>query len=96
MQDQLTQAGLDVVIVGVNAIGFEVGNATVTQGRDIPWLQDTAEQTVWADWAVTYRDVIILDANNEVVATYNLTPNNLGDPASYETLYQLFVSASAP
>jgi hypothetical protein len=47
MQDELDAAGLDVVIFGVNGVGHESGNANVTLGRDLGWLQETAEEPVW-------------------------------------------------
>ena len=31
---------LDIQILGINAVGRESGNASITSGRDIPWLQD--------------------------------------------------------
>ncbi|MFO0554149.1 MAG: hypothetical protein U0271_37560 [Polyangiaceae bacterium] len=96
MQDELTQAGLDVAILGVNAAGLESGNANFCAGRDLPWLQETVAEPLWTDWAVTWRDVILLDANNQVITTYNLTQHNLADPANYAALYQLFATAAQP
>lgn len=96
MQDELSAAGLDVVIFGVNGIGLEAGNATITQGRDIGWLQETVEEPVWTDWGITYRDVVLLDRDNNVVGIYNLTQHNLSDPASYAELYGMFEAAAAP
>ncbi len=97
MQDELTAAGLDVTIVGLNAAGFEAGNASMCAGRDLAWLQDTAQELVWASWGITYRDVIVLDENNEVVAIYNLTDNDLGDPSRFAELKAIFeAEASGP
>lgn len=88
MQVDLDGAGLplDVRILGVNAIGLEAGNAGVTMDRELPWLQDTAEQNVWVTWNAAWRDVWILDAENVPVAVYNLTEHNLADPAQYAEL----------
>ncbi len=85
MQTELDAEGLpiDVAILGLNAAGLEAGNATVTAGRALPWLQDTVDQNVWASWEVVWRDVWILDPDNVPVAIYNLTEHNLGDPAQY-------------
>lgn len=77
---------LPVTILGVNAAGHEAGNPAVTRGRTLPWLQDTDDQHVWQRWAVTWRDVWIVDRENEVVAVYNLTRRDLGDPANYAGL----------
>ena len=96
MQDELTAAGLDVTIFGVNQAGFESGVVTFTTDRDIGFLQDTAAVNVWTMWGVTYRDVYILDGNNEVVSVYNLTVNNLSEPVKYDELKALFTAAATP
>ena len=33
-------ADLDIQILGVNRMDWEWGNAAMTDGRDLPWLQD--------------------------------------------------------
>ena len=87
----------EVKILGVNGVGQENGNATACAGRVIPWIQDVVTANVWALWAVNYRDVVILDAQNEPIAVYNLTVNDLQIPANYAALLNLLVqAASAP
>ncbi len=88
--------GLDIQILGINGIGLEVANPVVTNGRDIPWLQDVAGVDVWSSWNVAYRDVVILDGYNQVFAVYNLTSNSLAVPANFDALLQLFVDAATP
>ena len=80
----------------MNGIGYESGNATTYAGRVLPWLQDVAGVDVWAAWAVIYRDVIILDADNIVVGVYNLTSNDLGQAANYEALRTMLIDAATP
>ncbi|MDG2383862.1 MAG: dockerin type I domain-containing protein [Pirellulaceae bacterium] len=46
-------------------------------------------------WDYEFRDVVIIDENNEVVTTYNLTSNNLSDSENYAELRQLFVDAAS-
>jgi hypothetical protein len=96
MQDELDAAGLpvQVVIHGVNQSGFEAGNDAVTQGRDVPWLQDTVAEDVWTSWGVTFRDVIILDEENFPIAVYNLSTHSLFDPGNYAELKALFEAAT--
>jgi hypothetical protein len=81
---------------GVNGAGFEAGNATMTDGRTIPLLQDDSTTNAWGLWAVTYRDVVVLDPANEVFAVYNLTTHDLADPANYATLKALIQDATSP
>jgi len=91
---------LDIRILGMNGAGLESGNAFITAGRDIPWLQDLDANgdgwsDVWRSWNVTYRDVVILDAENARVGTFNLTTHDLRIPANYNTLRRMFVDAAS-
>ena len=102
MQNDLdaSRPQLDVHILGVNAAGLESGNAFITSGRDIPWLQDLDANgdgwsDVWRSWNVIYRDVVILDAENARVGTFNLTTHDLRIPENYNTLRQMFVDAAS-
>ncbi len=93
------QADLDaafpgaVQILGVNDTLYASGNDSITDGRDLPWLQNTVEADVWATWGVAYRDVWVLDADNVPVGIYNLTANSLADQVNYDALRTLFVDA---
>ena len=92
----LNGLALPVKIFGVNGIGHEGGNADNCNGRTLPWLQDVAGVDVWTLWNVTYRDVILLNADNEVVDVYNLTSNDLANPANYEALRNMLVQHANP
>ena len=96
MQAELDAMGLPVPvhILGVNGIGHEGGNASICSGRDLPWLQDVPAQDVWTDWQVTYRDVILLDEQNEVIGIYNLSMHDLQQQASYDELKMMLVAAA--
>jgi len=83
-----------IQILGVNGIGLESGNAGMTQGRVLPWLQDVQATDAWTQWAVEYRDVVVLDGQNRPVAVYNLTVHDLGDPTNYATLKSILVDAA--
>jgi len=85
---------VEIHILGVNQQGLESGNASITAGRTIPWLQDTASVDVWTSWAVTYRDVVVLDAQNFPVAVYNLTEHDLADSTNFGNLKQLLVDTA--
>jgi hypothetical protein len=83
---------IPIRIFGVNQVGQESGNATITAGRTLPWLQEGSTLDVWTLWGVTYRDVVILDPSNVRVDVYNLTVNDLGISANYATLRDLLLS----
>jgi len=81
-------------ILGVNQVEQDRDNALICEGRDIPWLQDTWDALVWGSWHVEWRDVVILDADNVVVETYNLTEHPLTDPANYAELKAKLMAAA--
>ena len=89
----MAEGYVNIQIFGVNEPGYESGNASITSGRDLPWLQDTVEEAVWDTWDPTYRDVIILDGNNEIYDVFNLTTDTLSNPDNYNALNALLIEA---
>lgn len=75
-----------IQILGVDAAGEDTGNADMTAGRKLPWLQDTTEVDAWSAWGVTFRDVVLVDPTGRKVGVYNLTEHDLGVHANYEEL----------
>jgi hypothetical protein len=94
MQNEL--AGTGIKLLGVNQIGEEYANAAACFQKDIPWLQDNVDTAAWDKWQVGYRDVYILDANNELIAVYNLTAHDLADASNYDELKLMLETAAAP
>lgn len=80
MQDVVPE---DVVIIGVNEVGFEGGNAEFCEGRDLSWLQDTDEVDLWTTWDVTYRDIVILDREGAFHSVFNVTDNDLAEDENF-------------
>lgn len=78
----------------MNEAGLESGLEDLAEVTDLPILQDDETALVWATWSVTWRDVYVLDGDNEVYAVYNLTEHDLSDPVAYAELYDLFVAAA--
>jgi hypothetical protein len=70
-------------------VGYESGNTLMCDGKDLPWLQEVPNQSVWTDWGVTFRDVVILNVDNEWVTAYNVTDHDLSVPQNYEALKAL-------
>ena len=88
---------LDIQILGINAVGRESGNTSVTSGRDIPWLQDVTRDSgsdVWTSWDAGYRDVVILDTANVAIGAMNLSTYDLRDPAAYDALKTIFLDTA--
>lgn len=91
MQNELGRENF--VILGINEAGHESDNETICDGRDVPWLQDTAADNVWDTWTHVYRDVIILDRAGQQADVYNLTDQDLGEQANYDALKALMQAA---
>ena len=93
MQQELDALGLqmEVRIHGINETGHHGSNASACQGKDIPWLQEVPEEPVWTSWKVNYRDVVILDGDNEPVGVFNLTEHDLATGSDYEALKTMLI-----
>ena len=85
---------LNIQIIGINEIGHEAANDLITDGRDLPWLQDVdlnsdGQSDIWdTSWGVEFRDVIVVDASNKRLGAFNLTSNSLEAPENYDLLKQ--------
>jgi hypothetical protein len=83
MQNELADLGYNTFIIGINEVGFENANVQITEGRDIPWLQDQEEILLWNNWNVKYRDVYIYDETLLLREVVNLSQFDLTDPENY-------------
>lgn len=81
-------------ILGVNEIGHESSNSAMMSGRVLPWLQATADANVWQLWSVTFRDVVVLDAQNRRITAYNLTSQDLSNADNYAALKSILRDAA--
>ena len=88
MQQELNDKGFDMQILGINKIGLEEYNPTMTEGRDIPWLQDTLDVELWSAWGVKYRDVFIFDETLTLRDVINLSQNDLNDTDIYDDFFE--------
>ncbi len=80
LQTTFDEEALPIQILGVNGVGYESGNERATEGRDIPWLQDTEDVDAWTLWDVRYRDVYVVDREGNLRFIYNLTTHDLSNP----------------
>ena len=87
MQQELSDKGYDMSILGINKIGLEASNDVMTEGRDIPWLQDVPTVEMWSKWGVHYRDVLIFDETLMLQKVINLSQNNLIDTDNYDDFF---------
>ena len=96
MQNELAieEPGLAIQLLAINEDGFDSGLDTMSDEGDLPLLQDTDEASVWDDWDVTFRDVVILNSANEQVAVFNLTTHSLGVEDNYNELKALLIASA--
>ena len=93
MQQELLAEGYAIHIYGINAAGKDHSNDLITDGRDLPWLQDTAADDVWGEWLADWRDLVVLDANNELAWRQNLTDHDITLEANYADVKQRILDA---
>ena len=95
MQDELEAdyPNLDIQILSINMLNAS-GAQSLSASQNLPMVQDNSNDLIWSNWGATWRDVIIIDGNNEIYATYNLTSNSIGNSTNYDTLKQLFIDAA--
>ena len=85
--------GVALEILSVNQPGREASVAGLAERGPLSILQDTAADDVWGKWAVTYRDVVVLDRENRRVAVYNLTQHDLGVAENYQAMRQILLDS---
>jgi hypothetical protein len=85
---------VEIRILGVNRRGSEAGNAGMTAGRSLPWVQDDAEALVWSRWNAAWRDVVILDTRSARMHVYNLTEHRLSVSENYAALKAMLLDAA--
>ena len=97
----------DIQILAVNQTGYGTGSgpSLVGQISSLPMVQDDNFVNIWNSWHASapnpsshsgapWRDVHILNPQNEIIETYSLTLNNLSNPQNFATLKQMFVDAA--
>ncbi len=96
MQTELKAAKpeLNIEILGVNRMDESLYNYLITDVSSLPWLQDTAQDSVWSQWEVVWRDVKIVDSQNRLRGVFNLTTHDLSRPTNYLALKQMFLEAA--
>jgi hypothetical protein len=96
MQEELKTEHPDKTfhIVAVNLLGNTGWEEEfASSSLSLPMVQDNDLDLIWDTWGGEWRDVMILDDENNLSAQYNLTDYNLSDPTNYENLKVLFLEA---
>ena len=83
-----------VHFVGVNEIGFELGIPEAAAKADLPLIQDDNDTRMWASWGARWKDVMILDGNNECYSIFSVQGAKLSEPEHYQELKELVLAAA--
>ena len=84
----MDEPSLALHLAAVNLAGLEDYTDDMGANGDLPILQDTVTDDVWGAWGAVWRDVIVLDPDNERSAVYNLTTYDLAVEANRDALKQ--------
>ena len=85
---------LPITILAINEIGYEDGNDAMAAVGDLALMQDETATYVWDAWAASWRDVVLLDADNVEVYRFNLSTYSLTDTRNYDHLKAVFVAVA--
>lgn len=77
LQAEYPQHGFNIIGINQPSNQGQGGEALVAAISTLPMVQDDATANVWPNWGAVWRDIKILDRQNEVFYTYNLTQNSL-------------------
>lgn len=92
---QLEYDTTQVQFLGVNREDGADDAAEAVEGVSIPLLQDTTDVDAWGLWEVEWRDLVLLDADNQVVGVINLTEHDLAEEENVELVRELVDEALA-
>lgn len=99
MQEELNneRPELNIKLLTINKIGGwdpETSTEKIAEAGNLAMVQDSEELMIWDSWGGEWRDVAIVNRNNQLIEYYNLTLNNLGTPENFEELKQKFIAAA--
>lgn len=83
---QTEHPSLNISLLAINQIGYEAGMSSIDPTSTLPIVNDNDVDNIWSTWhglspepsQSPWREIHILDAQNEIVHTFSLTSHNLG------------------
>ena len=98
MQSELNaeRPDLEITLLSINMINNWSNGLTNRMGQlgVLPIVQDNANLNIWQSWGGQWRDVVILDADNQVVEYFNANDNELSNEQNYNALKQALINAA--
>lgn len=84
-----------ITILGINMRGRESGNTTITDGVDMPWLQDTGQVNIFSQWPPdAIRELKIVGRDGVEVATFDLNTDDPRDEEPYANIREALLNAT--
>jgi len=84
-----------ITLIGINQVGYESGNDTITSDVDLPWLQDTQQADVFGAWPpARIRELKIVGRDGQVAATFDLNQDDPVDEQAYQRVLDALVQAA--
>jgi len=80
-------------LLAINERGHSADIPIAVEGRELPLLQDDNRSLAWDNWGATWRDVMVLDAENEIIGIINLTGKSLNETENRAALETLLLEA---
>jgi len=80
-------------LLAINERGHTSGIPIAVEGQELPLLQDDNRSLAWDNWGATWRDVMVLDAENEIIGIINLTGKSLNETENRAALETLLLEA---
>ena len=75
-------------------MGADSDHAFIVTVGDLQVFQDDTSATVWSSWGSSWRDVVILDADNVAVYRFNLSTYDLGTTSDDAHIKAVFVAVA--
>lgn len=80
--------------LAVNGQGHAEAVDLLSEEGTLPVLQDEKDADVWGLWQISYRDVVVANADLQPIARINLTEHDLGDAEVYDALRDLVLDVA--
>jgi len=82
---QVEYPSLNITILAINQIGYEAGMSSIDPNSTLPIVNDNTSDNIWTTWHAMspepsqspWREIHILDGQNEIIHTFSLTTHNL-------------------
>ena len=93
---EVERPDLDIQILSINMINNWSNGLTNRMGQigNLPVVQDSTQLNIWQSWGGQWRDVVILDDQNQVVEYFDTNSSVLTNEQNYNALKQALINTA--